>query len=244
MNQITERLNEMNEYIRNEYMPFVYSQLMPSVEEQNNEDWWRDTFLEEAVNSENYDFQECWDNYVDYNTDGVVIVPEVYVIVEMINKNNEWCMNALGEKWSYDNLTYEKIFKMYAYAVVMEQGLDYWMEQKDRFNEYVENHSSDDEDAESVEEEYNGSKDFPPNETDDVCPICFEEYTPSKMRDGIRNSEYKSRCPHYCCIDCWINIYNDESNTKKRCPICRANVSKWLEDNHQDFIGVKKYLMD
>jgi hypothetical protein len=235
MNQVEERLNEMNEYIRNEYMAFAYSQFRPSVEQQNSEHWWRDIFLKEAVNS--FDFQEGWNDYVDRTDDGVVIVQEVFVVIEMINKINKWCDDEYGEgPWSCENFTYDKIFKMYAYMYVIRQGLDFWMEQKDMFNEYVAINYSE-EDAESVEEEYTGSKDFPPNETDDVCPICFEEYTAKKPRDGIRNSEYKSRCPHYCCVDCWVNIYNDESNTKKRCPICRANVSKWLEDNQYLHLG-------
>lgn len=240
MNQVEERLNEMNEYILNEYMPYVYNELRPSIEQQNSEDWWRDTFIREAVNSPNFDFNERWDEYVNRTHGGFIFVPEVFVVIEMINIINDWCLGALGEKWDCDNLTYDKIFKKYAYVFVIQQGWEYWMEQKERFNEYITIHY-DEEDAESVEEEYTGSKDFPPNETDDVCPICFEEYTSNKMRDGIRNSEYKSRCPHYCCIDCWINIYNNVSNTIKRCPICRANVTGWLEDNHHLHLGTREY---
>jgi len=90
----------------------------------------------------------------------------------------------------------------------------------------------------SDDEEYTGSKDFPPNETDDNCPICLEAYTSQKQKDGVRHSdEHKSKCPHYCCVDCWIDLYNNNEIKKKRCPICRANITKWLEDNHINHLG-------
>jgi hypothetical protein len=79
-------------------------------------------------------------------------------------------------------------------------------------------------------------KDFPPNETDDKCPICLEAYTSKKQRDGVRYSEYKIKCPHYCCVPCWIDLYYNKDKIK-RCPICRANITDWLEENHTNHLG-------
>ena len=89
---------------------------------------------------------------------------------------------------------------MYAYMHAMQKGVEHWKLQSSFWNHDMDNISE----TESVEEEYNGTKDFPPNETDDNCPVCLEEYTFRKQRDGIRNSEYKVKCPHYCCCDCWL----------------------------------------
>jgi len=229
-------LSSINGCIHARYLPIIYSELRPTEEEQNSREWWQNTFIKEAVDGENYNFAEYWTEVEE------TICQDVIFVIELINKINEWCVNNTGTKWDWgDNLDYIKLYKMYAYTYVMDKGVDFWMTQQDVFNEELGNilveEEVQEEDVESVEEEYNGSKDFPPNETDDVCPICFEEYTARKQRDGIRNSEYKSRCPHYCCVDCWISIYNDQNIAKKRCPICRANVTNWLEDNHHSHLG-------
>jgi len=164
------------------------------------------------------------------------------VVIEMINRINKWSEEITGAYWDYDNLTYGKIFKNFAYFYVCSRGIEFWLEKKDMYNEFVaemgDEDSETESDAESVEEEYTGSKDFPPNETDDNCPICLEAYTPQKQRDGIRNSnEHKSKCPHYCCVPCWLELYDKNEGEKKRCPICRANITKWLDDNHIGHLG-------
>lgn len=225
----------MEEFIRTTYMRDVYNDLRPTVAQQEDENWWDETFIQEAVNSHRYDFEDAWCEYVSEIPE---TTPEVFVILEMINAINSWSEEITGDTWSYDRLTYGLVFKNFAYFSVVSKGVDYWREQKDMYNEYVaEMGDADDSDAESVEEEYNGSKDFPPNETDDNCPICLEAYTPQKQRDGIRNSEYKSRCPHYCCVPCWLDLYSKNEGEKKRCPICRANLTNWLEDNHTNHLG-------
>ena len=143
----------------------------------------------------------------------------------MINQINEWSKNELGHTWDFGVLTHSKIYKMYAYVHVMQKGVEHWKFQSSFWNHDMDNMS----DTESVEEEYTGTKDFPPNETDDNCPICLDAYTPQKQKDGVRNSEYKVKCPHYCCCDCWLELYEKNEGEKKRCPICRANVTDWLE---------------
>lgn len=88
-----------------------------------------------------------------------------------------------------------------------------------------------DEDAESAEEEYNGSKDFPPNDTDEQCPICLEAYTPQKQRDGIRCSDIPSNCSHYCCERCWYVIWGQHNDTNN-CPICKRDITMWLSTHY------------
>jgi len=224
------RINTMEEFIHTIYMRDVYNVLRPTIAQQEDETWWDETFIPEAVNSNNFDFEDAW---IDFDEDNQTNTPEVFVVIEMINKINKWSEEITGSSWDYDNLTYGKIFKNFAYFYVCSRGIEFWLEKKDMYNEYVADmgdESDDDGDAESVEEEYNGSKDFPPNETDDNCPICLEAYTPQKQRDGVRNSDYKVKCPHYCCVSCWVELYDKNVGEKKRCPICRANLTNWLEN--------------
>ena len=198
----------------------VYNNLRPTAEQQEDENWWNDVFLQIAVNSDEYNFQDTWEALRDTSQD------EVFLIIEMINQINEWSKNELGHNWDFGVLTHSKIYKMYAYMHAMQKGVEHWKLQSSFWNHAMDNIS----DTESVEEEYNGTKDFPPNETDDNCPICLETYTVQKQKDGIRNSdEHKSKCPHYCCCDCWLELYEKNEGKKKRCPICRANVTEWLE---------------
>ena len=198
----------------------VYNNLRPTAEQQEDENWWNDVFLQIAVNSDEYNFQDTWEALRDTSQD------EVFLIIEMINQINEWSKNELGHNWDFGVLTHSKIYKMYAYMHAMQKGVEHWKLQSSFWNHAMDNIS----DTESVEEEYNGTKDFPPNETDDNCPICLETYTVQKQKDGIRNSdEHKSKCPHYCCCDCWLELYEKNEDKKKRCPICRANVTDWLE---------------
>ena len=198
----------------------VYNNLRPTAEQQEDENWWNDVFLQIAVNSDEYNFQDTWEALRDTSQD------EVFLIIEMINQINEWSKNELGHNWDFGVLTHSKIYKMYAYMHAMQKGVEHWKLQSSFWNHDMDNIS----DTESVEEEYNGTKDFPPNETDDNCPVCLEAYTVQKQKDGIRNSdEHKSKCPHYCCCDCWLELYEKNEGEKKRCPICRANVTDWLE---------------
>lgn len=204
------------------FMRDVYYDLNPTAEQQDDENWWNDVFLQKAVNSDEYNFQKTWEELRDTSP------YETFLIIEMINQINEWSEDKLGHKWDFGTLTHSKIYKMYAYVHAMRKGVEHW-----KFLSGFWNHDidivSDTESVESVDEEYTGTKDFPPNETDDNCPVCLEAYTPQKQRDGVRNSEYKVKCPHYCCCDCWLELYEKNEGEKKRCPMCRANVTDWLE---------------
>ena len=231
MNQVATRLNYINEYIRTTYMRDVYNDLRPTIAQQEDDDWW-DEFIEKAVNSTEYDFEDAWiDDEFERDEDA-------FVIIEMINVINKYFDEEFGDIFMKDNLTYSKIFKNYAYCFVARQGGGFWRDQRELYNEYVADMG--DADAESVEEEYNGSKDFPPNETDEQCPICLEAYTEDKKKDGIRCSDIPSNCPHYCCERCWYVIWGQHNDTNN-CPICKRNITMWLS-THYPNQAIKDFL--
>ena len=223
--QQVETIIENMNVIVHIFMRDVYYDLHPTNEQQEDENWWKNVFLQKAVNSDEYNFQDTWEELRDTSP------YEVFLIIEMINQINEWSKNELGHTWDFGVLTHSKIYKMYAYMHVMQKGVEHWKLQSVFWNHDMDDMSDVEsvESVESVEEEYTGTKDFPPNETDDNCPVCLDAYTPQKQKDGVRNSEYKVKCPHYCCCDCWLELYEKNEGEKKRCPICRANVTDWLE---------------
>ena len=53
------------------------------------------------------------------------------------------------------------------------------------------------------------------------CPVCHEK---PDIWDGPMNSDVPTRCTHWACARCWVQI-NDRD---KRCPICRDDLSDWL----------------
>ena len=223
--QQVETIIENMNVIVHIFMRDVYYDLHPTDEQQEDENWWKNVFLQKAVYSDEYNFQKTWEELRDTSP------YEVFLIIEMINQINEWSKNELGHTWDFGVLTHSKIYKMYAYMHVMQKGVEHWKLQSVFWNHDMDDMSDVEsvESVESVEEEYTGTKDFPPNETDDNCPVCLDAYTPQKQKDGVRNSEYKVKCPHYCCCDCWLELYEKNEGEKKRCPICRANVTDWLE---------------
>ena len=219
--QQVETIIENMNVIVHIFLRDVYYDLHPTAEQQEDENWWKNVFLQKAVNSHEYNFQKTWEELRDTPED----FQSEFLIIEMINQINEWSKTETVTIWDFGVLTHSKIYKMYAYMHVMQKGVEHW-----KLQSVFWNHDMDDmSDAESVEEEYTGTKDFPPNETDDNCPVCLDAYTPQKQKDGVRNSEYKVKCPHYCCCDCWLELYEKNEGEKKRCPICRANVTDWLE---------------
>jgi len=238
---IGNKIDAVNRYINDEFMPMVYWNLLPTAEQQNDENWWVDTFIHTAVNSDDYDFADEWFNRSDqpfYND----TTWDAFVIVEMINKINKWYDDIYGEQWAYESpLTLERIYKMYAYLFVNDKGAEYWIQQKDRFNEYVVAQQVDEasdmsvvsDEDEEPKEVYNGSKDFPPNETDETCPICLEAYDrdSGKLKDGIRNSNYESNCPHWCCCMCWDEMYKQDKD-EYNCPICKRDITEWIDETY------------
>ena len=223
--QVKYEIDLMEGFLENDYMKEVYRDLHPTAEQQGDEDWWNDIYIQNAVNSDDYDFPARWAEQRDASQ------YEALVLMELINQIFKWNEdeNGISEKWWGDVLTISKIYRMYAYMYVVRMGADYWinLSHTDNWNFEMEER-----------EQYNGSKDFPPNETDETCPICLEAYTPQKQKDGVRNSdEHKSKCPHYCCVPCWVELYDKNEGEKKRCPICKANITKWLDDNHIGHLG-------
>jgi hypothetical protein len=199
----------------------VYNDLRPTIAQQEDDDWW-DEFIEKAVNSTEYDFEDAWiDDEFERDEDA-------FVIIEMINVINKYFDEEFGDIFMKDNLTYSKIFKNYAYCFVARQGGGFWRDQRELYNEYVADMGGE---TESVEEEYNGSKDFPPNETDEHCPICLEAYTEENPKDGIRCSNIPNNCSHYCCERCWYVIWGQHNDTNK-CPICKRDITMWLSTHY------------
>jgi len=194
------------------HLRFVWGELQPTNEERNDDEYIQDTFINNAVNNEIYDFYEMWndttnEHYFEMRVDTLLI---------LLNELKDWYRDEMGDEWLplSNDYSIQNIMNGWAEAEVSEWGFD---AVREIINATIE------------EEEYTGTKDFPPNETDDNCPICLEAYTWRKQKDGIRNSEYKVKCPHYCCCDCWLELYEKNEGEKKRCPICRANVTDWLE---------------
>jgi hypothetical protein len=230
----------INTFIKDDFMPTVYANCAPNTEEQNDEDWWSDTFIHTAVNSELYVFADMWyerdDRHIFNDTSF-----DAFWVVEMINRINKWNDDEYGNDWSWEKpLTLDKILNMYAYLYVnVELGTQYWIEQRDRLNQYAleneeESDAEEEEEKESVEV-YNGSKVFPPNETDETCPMCLEEYDKEigRLKDGIQNSEYESNCPHWGCCMCWRGMYK-QNKEKYCCPICRRDITDWLKIHYDD----------
>lgn len=194
------------------HLRFVWGELQPTNEERNDDEYIQDTFINNVVNNEIYDFYEMWNNTAnDYYFE-----MSVETLLRILNKVRDWYRDEMGDEWLplSNDYSIQNIMNGWAEAEVSEWGFD---AVREIINATIE------------EEEYTGTKDFPPNETDDNCPICLEAYTWRKQKDGIRNSEYKVKCPHYCCCDCWLELYEKNEGEKKRCPICRANVTDWLE---------------
>jgi hypothetical protein len=210
----------MEKYIEDFYMRDIYRDLHPTAEQQEDEDWWNDIYIQTAVNSDTYDFPASWAEQRDASQ------YEALVMIEMINQIFKWNEdeNGIEVKWWSNALTLSRIYKMYAYMYVVRMGADYWinLSHTDNWNFEMEE-----------PEQYNGSKDFPPNETDETCPLCLEAYDKEigRLKDGIQNSGYESNCPHWCCCMCWDTMYRQYKDTYC-CPICKRDITDWLKTHY------------
>jgi len=120
-----QQIKQMEEFICSIYMRDVYLDLNPTPEQDDDNDWWNEVFIETAVNSDKYDFQEKWAQYKDPSPH------DEFPIIEMINKINKWYDDEFDDTWTYElPLTYNKIFKMFAYMFVRIKGLDFWQDQQ------------------------------------------------------------------------------------------------------------------
>jgi hypothetical protein len=223
--QVKYEIDLMEAFLENDYMRDVYIHLNPTAEQQGDEDWWND-YIQTAVNSDTYDFPARWAEHRDASQ------YEALVMIEMINQIFKWNEdeNGISEKWWDDVLTHSRIYKMYAYMYVVRCGVEHW---KDTMGINDWNESDDDDVCVCEKETYNGSKDFPPNETDETCPICLEAYDKEigRLKDGIQNSEYESNCPHWCCCMCWDTMYKQDKDTYC-CPICKRDITDWLKTHY------------
>jgi len=238
------RKDQIEEQILVIYMRECYSKMKLEYTDaqRQGEYWLMDTFLHTAVNSSNnqeYNFYQQWNNYGNYNDDDWIGVRTILSLVSEINK---YWMDTQGESWDISHLpelTTEMVMNTFAYVLVMGKGEEYW-ETKLHFwdlddEEEEEDDEEDDEEEEEAKEEYNGSKDFPPNETDEQCPICLEDYDKEigRLKDGIQNSDYESNCPHWCCCMCWDEMYRQDKDTYC-CPICKRDITDWLKTHYND----------
>ena len=217
--QVKYEIELMEKYLEDFYMRDIYRDLHPTAEQRDDEDWWND-YIQTAVNSDDYDFQSKWAEQRDADQ------YEALVMIEMINQITIWNGDENGgcEQWWGETLTISKIYKMYAYLYVIRMDTDYWinLSHSDNWNFEMDE-----------PEQYNGSKDFPPNETDETCPICLEAYDKEigRLKDGIQNSEYESNCPHWCCCMCWDTMYRQNAD-KYQCPICKRDITDWLKTHY------------
>ena len=63
------------------------------------------------------------------------------------------------------------------------------------------------------------------------CPICMIDLTEGSTSANSANSpllgEVASRCTHFACYSCWLEIWIRDQRSAK-CRICRTNVYRWL----------------
>ena len=57
------------------------------------------------------------------------------------------------------------------------------------------------------------------------CPVCLQK---PYIWDGPMNSNIPTRCTHWACVLCWAEIKERDN----RCPVCRDDVSQWLQSHY------------
>jgi hypothetical protein len=211
------------------HLSYVWGELYPTNEELNDDEYIQGTLINNAVNNDIYDFYELWNDptnpdYFEMKAD---------TILRLLNEVKDWHRNEMGDEWLPPNNEYsiQTIMNGWASMEVENWGIG---AVRAIIVDLLE------EEDEAVEEEYNGTKDFPPNETDDNCPICLEAYTSQKMKDGIRCSDIPSNCSHYCCERCWYVIWGQQNDTNN-CPICKRDITMWLS-THYPNQAIKDFL--
>lgn len=81
------------------------------------------------------------------------------------------------------------------------------------------------------------------SESDDSCPICFEEYGKQPdggflCQDGKHNSNFAENCTHYFCVRCirkMVIIGRCSCGSLKitQCPMCREDWTEYLESHYR-----------
>ena len=66
------------------------------------------------------------------------------------------------------------------------------------------------------------------------CPICMDVFTAERQAQSPLLGDAPSRCRHFACEDCWMEIMaRGEPNTWK-CAICREDVGAWMSETFPD----------
>ena len=74
------------------------------------------------------------------------------------------------------------------------------------------------------------------------CPICYKKYGEQTddgnwflCKDGIDNSNFRDTnpCKHYFCVCCLKNMFN-HGEVPYTCPLCRSDITEWLEEGYND----------
>lgn len=225
MAQRTIQMLHLDEYLKH-HLRFVWGELEPTTEELNDDEYIQDTFINNAVNNDIYDFYEMWndttnEHYFEMRADTLLI---------LLNEITDRYRDEMGDEWLPPNNEYtiQNIMNGWAYMEVQRVGIvnvraliTFGLEEEEEAK------------AKAVEI-YNGTKDFPPNETDETCPICLEAYTAyflgeRSRKEGIRWSDHQSNCPHQCCIGCWLSMAKQQPE-KYLCPICKRDITEWAKE--------------
>ena len=69
-------------------------------------------------------------------------------------------------------------------------------------------------------------------ESSEECPICLEEYSRELciLKDGNANQKIISKCQHWFCVKCLIQMTQSEIAL---CPLCRVDISELLNTYRQ-----------
>ena len=168
MSSIINNILRLENYLKR-HLYFVWCQLESNDEERNDAEWFQNTFINKAVNSEEYNVYDMWsaDNELEISA---------LLILEMLNNVKDWHRNKIGDEWvpPLNDYSIKTIMNGWADIKVQNWGVDEVRNIINTMNANAEEETRDiinimNEDTE--DEIYTGTKDFPPNETDDNCPI-------------------------------------------------------------------------
>ena len=68
----------------------------------------------------------------------------------------------------------------------------------------------------------------------DTCDICYQPFTLESPAKGPIQGEEPTRCRHFCCSDCWTEIFT-HPDSSWLCPTCREDCTSWLVGEFTDF---------
>jgi hypothetical protein len=232
---------EIEQYIRNEYIPYVYADKRPASYEKNDEQWFVH-FIKDAVDGNWYNFYLHWlDNKSDRNINNNL---DVTTLCNMMNEIRKWSDNNYIPEPNDGLITPEVVLNNFAYVYAMKIGINGWRKILHEFDsdiKYEENESKN---------EYNYTGFARPlyraHQDNDVSDLCEEiEY---ELNDddsecfsddftffGERIRYFRNITPRG--IDETLNMYEDRIMTLAR---------KHLEDeiNKADEIDFRTHVFE